>query len=287
MFWNQTTINCRGNLLDLTDPIIMAILNLTPDSFFDGGKYKNQDAVKYRVETMIQEGATILDLGGMSTRPGAKIITVEEEIDRILPTIRWVKSQFPQLIISVDTVHAAVAEVVLEAGIHIINDVSAWQIDPRMIEVVTANQVPYVLMHMKGLPSNMQNDPVYDDVVKEVLDFLIQKLGVLVEKGVLDILIDPGLGFGKRIEDNYNLIQNLHIFQILERPILVGLSRKSFITKPLNLPKDQALNGTTALHMVALQEGARILRVHDVREAKQCIDLWKFLRESKKERIPF
>jgi dihydropteroate synthase len=287
MFWNQTTINCRGTLLDLSDPIVMAILNLTPDSFFDGGNYNNMDAIKFRVESIIKEGATILDIGGMSSRPGAEIISPSEESERILPAIQWIRNQYPELILSVDTVHAAVARTALDEGIHIINDISAGEIDAEMLEVITTYQVPYILMHMKGTPGNMQKNPVYEHVLNDVLDFLIQKLGLLVEQGILDVLVDPGFGFGKQVSDNFALLQHLHIFRILERPIVVGLSRKSFITKSLHIPKDQALNGTTALHMIALQQGAKVLRVHDVKEAKQCIELWKNLSATEHKLKPF
>ncbi|MCB0668148.1 MAG: dihydropteroate synthase [Saprospiraceae bacterium] len=279
MLWPQTTLNCRGILLDLLDPVVMGIVNATPDSFYASSRVNFVRDTMHKVEKMIDEGVAIIDVGGMSTRPGAKEISPEEELDRLKPLIPAIRSAFPQQIISIDTIWGSVAQWALDAGVHMINDISAWSIDPELLEVVTLNKVPYILMHMKGTPATMQEQATYDDVVVEVLDFLIAKLGILAARGVYDVIVDPGFGFAKSARHNFELLQNLHAFQILDKPILAGLSRKSTIQKTLGVSADEALNGTTALNMVALQQGAKILRVHDVAEAMQCIRLHKELRQ--------
>ena len=279
MLWPQTTLNCRGILLDLLDPVVMGIVNATPDSFYASSRVNFVRDTMHKVEKMIDEGVAIIDVGGMSTRPGAKEISPEEELDRLKPLIPAIRSAFPQQIISIDTIWGSVAQWALDAGVHMINDISAWSIDPELLEVVTLNKVPYILMHMKGTPATMQEQATYDDVVVEVLDFLIVKLGILAARGVYDVIVDPGFGFAKSARHNFELLQNLHAFQILDKPILAGLSRKSTIQKTLGVSADEALNGTTALNMVALQQGAKILRVHDVAEAMQCIRLHKELRQ--------
>lgn len=279
MYWEQTTINCRGTLLDLSEPVVMAILNLTPDSFFDGGRFTSDSKIEKHLEKLISDGASIIDVGGMSSRPGAKVINSDEESERILPVIRRIRRSFPEIIISVDTIHGKVARKMLDEGAHMINDISAWSFDPTLLDVVVEYQVPYVLMHMQGLPDDMQLNPHYEDVIVEVLDFIIAKLGQLSARGVHDVIVDPGLGFGKTTNHNFELLQNLHVFRMLERPMMVGLSRKGMIQNVINQPATKALNGTTALHMVALQQGARILRAHDVKEAKECIQLWEVLEK--------
>lgn len=275
MLHPATTINCKGRLLDLSEPLVMGILNVTPDSFFDGGRYTGRDEALRRVEQMLREGAAIIDLGGMSSRPGARIISEEEELERVLPVVEAVAARFPEAILSVDTIRARVAREAVEAGAHIVNDISAGRFDEDLFATVAKLQVPYVLMHMRGTPRDMQQNPEYEDVVREVLDFLIEKLGALRAAGVKDVIVDPGFGFGKTVQHNYQLLKNLHAFRITGCPVLAGISRKSMICKVLGVSPAEALNGTTALHMVALQQGASILRAHDVAEARQVIRLWQ------------
>ena len=272
MLWKQTTINCRGILLDLHKPVVMAVINATPDSFYDGGQYEDDLAAKVR--SYVQEGAAIIDIGGMSSRPGARIISPSEECDRILPVLELVQKEAPGLPVSIDTIHADVARQALEAGAHIVNDISAGSIDPEIIDVAAKYRAPYILMHMQGDPTNMQNAPQYDDPLIEVLDFLIWKTADLMQRGIIDIVVDPGFGFGKSVKHNYDLLSNLHVFKMIERPILVGISRKSMIQKVLQRNAKESLNGTSALHMIALNQGAQILRVHDVSPAIECITLW-------------
>ncbi len=281
MIYEKQTINCRGQLLDLSSPVVMGILNLTPDSFFDGGKYSNTDAALGQVEKMLSEGAAIIDVGGMSSRPGAVLISEEEELGRVLPVVESIVQQFPHAIISVDTFRAAVAKQSVAAGASIINDIYAGRFDEMMFETVASLGTPYIMMHMQGEPSNMQKAPTYEDVTLEVLDFFIPKIGQLRSLGVKDIVLDPGFGFGKTVAHNYQLLNNLHVFRMTDLPILAGISRKSMICKVLGVKPEQALNGTTALHMVALQQGARLLRVHDVKEAVETVQLWQQLEQAK------
>lgn len=264
--------------MDLINPVVMGIVNATPDSFYTGSRSPFVEETIRKVARMIEDGAAIIDVGGMSTRPGAESVSPAEEIVRLKPVIGAIRTSFPDQLISVDTVWGEVARWALEEGVHMINDISAWTIDPSILDVVNHYRVPYILMHMKGTPSTMQQEANYDDVVLEVLDFLIAKLGILVERDVMDVIIDPGFGFAKKAEHNFELLQNLHVLKILDRPIMAGLSRKSTIQKTLGVDAQHALNGTTALHMVALQQGAQILRVHDVKEAMQCIQLYLQLR---------
>lgn len=275
MLTPKMTINCRGKILLLQRPIVMGILNVTPDSFYDGGQLNSETKLLKTAEKMLTEGASILDVGGMSSRPGAAIISVEEERRRVLPAIEALAKQFPEAILSVDTVRSVVAAQAIEAGAAIINDISAGSIDSEMYETVAKLNVPYILMHLKGTPKTMQLHPTYEDVVQDILDFLIQEVGKLRALGVKDLIVDPGFGFGKTLEDNYKILKSLHVFQILELPILAGLSRKSMIYKLLKTTPQKALNGTTALNSVALQQGAKLLRVHDVREAVETITLWE------------
>jgi len=281
MLYQHTTLNCQGQILDLARPKIMGILNLTPDSFFDGGRYQTEKDLLTQVERMLSEGADIIDIGGMSSRPGAKLIPVEEELERVLPAIHTILKEHPDTIISIDTVRAEVARQTIGAGAAIINDISAGTIDPEMFKTVGEINCPYILMHMQGIPENMQNAVNYDGyVVTIVMDFLIEKMGQLRTLEVKDIMIDPGFGFGKTVDHNYELLKNLSSFRILEVPILVGLSRKSMIHKLLNITPETALNGTTALHFAALENNAKILRVHDVLEAKQTLTLWEKLKNT-------
>ena len=263
----KKSLNCRGVLLDLSTPVIMGILNITPDSFYDGGQITGVDSALRLAESMLIEGALILDIGGQSTRPGAKSINSTEEWKRIGPSLISIKKHFPDAIISIDTFHSEVAKNAVEEGASIINDISAGDFDNKMFSFVLNSQTPFIMMHMKGSPENMQENPQYENVVSEVLNYFINKVSHLKMMGLNDIIIDPGFGFGKTIENNYSLLKNLSLFQILECPILTGISRKSMITKTLNITPAEALNGTTALNTIALLNGASILRVHDVAEA--------------------
>jgi dihydropteroate synthase len=283
MLHPKSTLNCNGQLIDLSEPIIMGVLNVTPDSFFDGGKYENVKALLQQVGKMISAGAMIIDVGGMSSRPGAEIINVSEELSRVIPIIEQIKEHFPAIIISIDTVRSEVARQSVAAGASIINDISAGSIDDQMFETVAELNVPYILMHMQGKPEDMQQDPDYQDVTKNVLDFFIEKIGELRELGVKDIILDPGFGFGKTIQHNYQLLQNFAIFKILDLSLLAGISRKSMIYKVLDSTPEEALNGTTVLNTLALERGAKILRVHDVKEAKETITLWKQLNQEPKK----
>ena len=274
----QTTINCRGRLVSLETPVVMGILNTTPDSFYDGGRHTMPGAQLRQVEKMLREGAAFIDVGGMSSRPGAAVIEEEEELKRVLPVIERTTKAFPEALISIDTVHAKVAREAVGAGAALVNDISAGRIDPEMYPTVAELKTPYILMHMQGRPEAMQQQPQYDNVALEVLDFFIKEIEKLRALGVTDIVVDPGFGFGKTVAHNYQLLTRLHIFKMLEVPLMAGISRKSMICKVLKVNPSGALNGTTALHMVALQQGAAILRAHDVKEAKECIQLFEQLR---------
>ncbi len=269
------SINCGGTLLSLDKPRVMGILNVTPDSFYDGGKYTSDRAIMNQVERMLSEGADLIDVGGMSSRPGAVLIDEELEVKRVIPVVRSILTHFPNTLISVDTVRSSVAREAAAAGAVMINDISAGKFDAKMCSTVAELQLPYVLMHMQGSPEDMQHNPEYSQVTVEVLDFFIQKLGELRALGVKDVILDPGFGFGKTVAHNYQLLTNLSAFSMLDCPVLAGLSRKSMICKVLEVNPSKALNGTTALHMVALQNGARLLRVHDVKEARETISLFE------------
>lgn len=270
----QTTIQSRGRLLSLSQPIVMGILNATPDSFYNKGKDNDIASLLRHAEQMLNEGAAILDVGGASTRPGAELISADEELQRVLPVIEALTKQFPDAWLSVDTYNAATARAAIEAGASIINDVSSGALDENMLAIVAALKVPYIAMHMRGLPKTMQQDPQYDDVVYEVRDYLRKVCDNCVALGITDIIIDPGFGFGKTLEHNFALLNELATLRILGRPVLAGISRKGMVWKTLGTTPEQALNGTTALHMAALQQGANILRVHDVKEAMEVVRLW-------------
>ncbi len=270
------TLNCNGRLIDLSRPVIMGILNRTPDSFFDGGRFSDENALLTQVEKMIREGAAMIDVGGASTRPGAEEVPQNEELRRVIPAIEAIKKHFPDTVISIDTWRAEVARDAVGSGASVINDISAGRFDPQMYRTVASLGVPYILMHISGTPQTMQQSPHYEDVVNEVLDFFILELEKLRTAGIKDIVLDPGFGFGKTVEHNYQLLKNLHVFEaVTGLPVLAGISRKSMICKVLKVKPEHALNGTTALHMVTLREGARILRVHDVKEAAEVIRLWE------------
>ncbi|MFM2268946.1 MAG: hypothetical protein RL757_2387 [Bacteroidota bacterium] len=269
-------INCGGQLLDLTRPKVMGILNVTPDSFFDGGQFRNEKSVLIQTEKMLSEGAAIIDIGGMSSRPNAEIISEKEELNRVLPAIRAVLREFPKAIVSIDTFRANVARASVAAGATMVNDISAGELDPDMFKTMADLQMPYVMMHMRGTPKVMQNNPTYDQIQLEILDFFIKKLAILGGYGLKDIIADVGFGFGKTLEHNYILLKKMTAFQILDLPLLAGVSRKSMIYKLLDVSPNDALNGTTAAHMLALQNGANLLRVHDVKPAIETIKIYEY-----------
>ena len=278
-FSRKLTINCGGELFDLSEPRIMGILNITPDSFYDGGRYLAHDKIINHIQTMLDDGCDILDIGAYSSRPGAPDVAESEELNRLLPVLEIIRNRFPDIIISVDTFRASVAkDVIQKFGVQIINDISSGDMDERMFEIIATYQVPYIMMHMQGTPQNMQKNPSYSNVVKEVIDYFSRKVEKLKPMGINDIIVDPGFGFGKSIEHNYQLLKYLDDFKIFELPLLVGLSRKSMINKVLDVTADKALNGTSVLNTLALIGGANILRVHDVKEARETIQLTqKFL----------
>jgi dihydropteroate synthase len=271
------SINCNGTLIDLSAPKVMGILNCTPDSFFDGGKYKDLTAIVNQVEKMLNEGATFIDVGAYSSRPGAKHISEEEELNRILPVIKLLKSEFPAILISIDTFRSQVANQCIHHGACIINDISAGDMDANMFPVIAKLQVPYIMMHMQGTPQNMQKKPIYNDVVSDVLYYFTKKIGELHELGLNDIITDVGFGFGKTVSHNYKLLKHLDLFKKLEAPMLVGMSRKGMLYKPLGITAETALNATTAANTVALLNGASILRVHDVKEAVEAVKIVELL----------
>ena len=269
------TLNCKGRLLVVDKPLVMGIINATPDSFFSGSRHEGTDAILQQAGRMIKDGAAILDIGGQSTRPGSKKISVEDELQRVIAPVEAIHRNFPGVFISIDTYYSKVAEEAVAAGACIVNDISAGSIDQNMIETVAALQVPYVLMHMQGTPQTMQQQPTYENVTGEILDFFINKMDILHKAGIHDIIIDCGFGFGKTVANNFELIRNLSVFKMLNAPVLLGVSRKSFIYKTLGLTVEEALNGTTVLNTTGLMNGATILRVHDVKEAAEAINLFK------------
>ena len=267
------SLNCKGKLLLIDKPLVMGILNLTDDSFYAGSRLQSINEIQDKATQMINEGADILDIGAQSTRPGSVRFSAEDELKKLLPVIDKLKSLFSGIIISIDTYHSKVAEESVHAGASIINDISGGEMDKNMIPTVGSLQVPYVCMHMKGVPETMQNQTNYEDVTKEVLDFFIKKMDECKRAGIHDVIIDPGFGFGKNIAQNFLLLKNLSVFKMLERPILAGVSRKSTIYKTLTITAEDSLNGTTVLNTLALQNGASLLRVHDVKEAREVIKL--------------
>jgi dihydropteroate synthase len=280
-FVKKKSLKIKNNIFEITEPMVMGVLNLTPDSFFDGGQYQNIDEILKKVRLMISEGVDIIDIGGASTRPGATEITEEEEIMRVIEPIEEISKAFPEAIISIDTYRAKVAAKAIMAGADIINDISAGDDDEKMIDTVADLKVPYIIMHKQGKPQNMQANPVYENVVKDILKYFSEKLNQLKLKGISDIIIDPGFGFGKTLEHNYQLLKHLKEFEFFELPILIGVSRKSMINKVLKTKPEDALNGTSVLHTIALQNGADILRVHDVKEAKEVIKLITLYNQTK------
>jgi dihydropteroate synthase len=272
VFSQNKTLNLRGRVLDLSTPQIMGILNVTPDSFFDGSRYSDEKAILQQVEKMIHEGAAMIDIGGYSTRPGAADIPETEELHRVIAPIRSILKSFPGTIISIDTFRSAVARAAVEAGASLVNDVSGGR-DDQMFDTVAALAVPYILMHMRGTPQTMTQQTGYENLVNEMMNYFHERITLLQAKGVTDIIIDPGFGFSKTSAQSFELLQHLNHFTFLEKPILTGLSRKSMIWKTLAVAPENALNGTTALNAVALLKGASLLRVHDVKEAMEVVKL--------------
>ena len=269
------TLNCKGRLLVIEKPVVMGILNITPDSFYSGSRVQQLDEILAKAEQMISEGAAILDIGGQSTKPGSDRLAAGEELKRVLPAIQLIKEKHPATFISIDTYHSTVAKEAVAAGADLVNDISAGEMDGQIISTVAALHVPYIAMHMKGTPETMQHKPAYNDVTKEVMDYFIQKTNECKQAGITDIIIDPGFGFGKTIQHNFQLLKKLEAFQVFQVPILAGLSRKSTVYKTLNTTPEVALNGTTVLNTIALTKGASILRVHDAKEAVEAIKLYQ------------
>ena len=267
------TINCTGKLVDLSTPKIMGILNVTPDSFYDGGVHNSDKKILKHVEKMLNDGAVFIDIGAYSSRPNGINIDENEELNRVVPALELVINKFPETIISIDTFRSKVAETCLNSGASIINDVSAGEMDKKMMEIVGKYNVPYVMMHMKGNPQNMIKKTNYDDMLKEIIKYFSKKINQAVSYKINDMIIDPGFGFAKDLKQNYNLLSNMDLLKILEKPIMVGISRKSMIYQSLKTNAKESLNGTTVLNTVSLIKGASILRVHDVKEANECIKL--------------
>jgi len=268
------TINCNGKLIDLSSPKVMGILNVTPNSFFDGGKHSDLKAILSQVEKMLSEGATFIDIGGYSSKPSAEFVSEEEELSRLLPVVQQIVREFPTAILSIDTFRSKVAQATIENGAAIINDISAGKLDDMMLQTVAQLQVPYIMMHMKGTPQTMQSMAQYENIVKEMVFYFSERVAQARSLGINDIIIDPGFGFAKTIPQNFEVLTKLELFQMLELPLLAGVSRKSMIYKTLETTPDFALNGTTSLNTIALLKGATILRVHDVKEAVECVTLY-------------
>jgi len=270
----MSTINCKGTLINLSTPKVMGIVNVTPDSFFDGGKLTNSNEILFQVEKMLRDGATFIDLGGYSSKPGAEFVSETEELNRVIPIVKLLVEKFPDILLSIDTFRSEVAQQAIENGAAMINDISAGLLDENMLEMVAKLQVPYIMMHMKGTPKTMQSLANYDDLLKEMNFYFSERIAKARSFGLNDIIIDPGFGFAKTLEHNYELLHNLELLQFHDLPILAGISRKSMIYKALDTSPEHALNGTTFLHAFCLQKGANILRVHDVKEAVECVNLY-------------
>lgn len=269
----MSTINCKGTLINLSTPKVMGIVNVTPDSFFDGGRLTDADAVVFQVEKMLRDSATFIDLGGYSSKPGAEFVSETEELNRVIPIVKLLVEKFPNILLSIDTFRSEVAKQAIENGAALINDISAGLLDENMLEMVAKLQVPYIMMHMKGTPKTMQSLANYDDLLKEMNYYFSERVAKARRFGLNDIIIDPGFGFAKTLEQNYELLHNLELLQFHDLPILAGISRKSMIYKALETSPEETLNGTTFLHAFCLQKGANILRVHDVKEAVECVKL--------------
>ncbi|MET4083478.1 dihydropteroate synthase [Pedobacter sp. UYP30] len=277
---SKKSLNLNGKIISLETPKVMGILNLTPDSFFAASRTTSANQILKKVDQFLNEGATFIDIGGYSSRPKAENISTAEEIERVIDAITLIVKHFPEAILSIDTFRAEVAAQAVNAGAHLINDISAGTLDEKMFATVAKFNVPYIMMHIQGTPQTMQEDPYYKNVVLDVLDFFVEKTSELHSLGVKDIIIDPGFGFGKTLAHNYTLLRNLDDFKILGLPVMAGLSRKGMVYNPLKTTAQQALNGTSILNTIALQNGASILRVHDVKEAVECVQLMKLLTQS-------
>lgn len=273
------TINCNGTLIDLSVPKVMGILNVTPNSFYDGGKHREINSIIHQVDKMLSEGADFIDIGAYSSKPSAEFVSELEEIERLKVVVKELINTFPNIVLSVDTFRAAVAKVAVEHGVAIVNDISAGLLDEKMLPTVAELKVPYIMMHMRGNPQTMQSMTKYDDIVKEITFYFSERIQKARSFGISDIIIDPGFGFAKTVEQNYEVLNKMEVFSMLELTLLAGVSRKSMIYKVLETTPQEALNGTTVLNTIALQKGAKILRVHDVKEAVECIKLVSKLNE--------
>jgi len=278
VFSKKRTCNIGGKLICFDEPKIMGILNITPDSFFDGGKYLQEKEALKQVSEMLSQGAEIIDIGAYSSKPQATPVAVKEEINRLIPILKSIRQHFPETLLSVDTFRAAVAKVAIQEGANIINDISAGNLDKNMLPLIAETKVTYIAMHMKGSPQTMQQHTQYQHVVEEIINYFLDKIEQLKTIGIYDIIIDPGIGFAKTLEQNYQIIAALEKFNIIQQPILIGISRKSMIYKILNTNPEHSLNGTTVLNTVALIKGANIIRVHDVKEAAECIKITKMIQ---------
>ncbi len=275
----KNTINVGGELIDFSVPVVMGIVNVTPDSFYDGGKMEDEKVLLSAVEKMINDGATILDIGAVSTRPGADVISTKVELGRLLPAVQAIRNSFPKIPISIDTFRSWVAvRVIDEIGPIIVNDISGGSLDSKMFETIGKMRVPYILSHIQGTPKEMQENPQYDDVIKDISTYFSERIKRLTKFGVLDIIIDPGFGFGKTLENNYELLNRLDSFKVFQLPVMVGISRKSMIWKALGNSPEEALNGTTVANTLALMGGADILRVHDVKEAVETVTIFSEIK---------
>jgi dihydropteroate synthase len=272
-------INCRGKLLDISSPLVMGILNVTPDSFYDGGKFSEESDRKAKVEKMLSEGAAIIDIGAVSSRPGASEISEDVEWERLLPVLRMMQQHYPAAIVSVDTFRAEIARKSILEGAALINDITSGG-DEKMMQTVAENHVPFIMMHMQGKPQSMQKNPQYSDVAHDVIDYFTERIFLARSMGIADIIIDPGFGFGKTTEHNFSLLKNLDLFKIHDCPVMAGLSRKSMINKTLDIKAADALNGTSVLNTISLMKGAMLLRVHDVKEAVECVKLFNKFQQS-------
>jgi dihydropteroate synthase len=275
----KTTINCNGKLIDLTSPKVMGILNCTPNSFYDGGKYTNEKSMLNQVDKMLVDGATFIDIGGYSSKPNAELVSEEEEIQRIKSVTQSISTHFPEALLSIDTFRSAVAQIAVENGACMVNDISAGNLDNEMMQTVAKLQVPYIMMHLKGNPNTMQSLTQYENIITEMLFYFSEKVAQARDFGINDLIIDCGFGFSKTLEQNFEVLKNLELFNSLKLPILTGISRKSMIYKTLDTTPDFALNGTTVLNTVALLNGSSILRVHDVKEAVECVKLYNQLQQ--------
>ena len=267
------TINCKGQIIDLSTPKIMGILNITPNSFYDGGKYSLENNAIAQVEKMLKEGATFIDIGAYSSKPNAELVSEEEELNRIIPVVKAILNKFPDALLSIDTFRSTVAQECINNGAALINDISAGSLDEKMMEVIASNNVPYIMMHLSGTPQTMQVQTNYEHIINEILTYFSDKVNKARSLGINDLIIDPGFGFAKTTDQNYEILSNLELFKMLELPILAGISRKSMIYKTLETSPEEALNGTTVLNTVAITKGATIIRVHDVKEAMECVKL--------------